>query len=236
MRVFRSIAAIFIVCLFAGIGACGLAAQAKAPADKASALDEALMNPAALTEKAPDVYEVKFVTTKGDFTVRVTRAWAPNGADRFYNLVRHGFYNGAAFFRVLEGFMAQFGINSNPKVSQVWQTARIKDDPVKKSNTRGYLSFAMGGPNTRTSQIFINYGDNMRLDSMGFSPFGEVVRPGMDVVDNLYNGYGEGAPSGRGPEQGRIQGQGSAYLEKEFPKLDIIKSATLVPAAPAKKP
>lgn len=225
MKVLRAVTAVFIFCLLAGVGAGSVAAQAKAPA-----FDEALLKPASLAEKAPDVYEVKFVTTKGDFTVKVTRAWAPQGADRFYNLVKHGFYNGAAFFRVLDGFMAQFGIHANPRVSQVWQMARIMDDPVKKRNTRGYLSYAMGGANTRTTQIFINYADNSRLDADGFSPFGEVTA-GMGVVDKLYSGYGEGAPRGSGPDQGMIQGQGSAYLEKNFPKLDIIKSATLVASA-----
>lgn len=225
MKMFKAMTVAFIFCLLAGSAATHVAAQAKAPA-----FDEALLKPASLTEKAPDVYDVKFVTTKGDFTIKVTRAWAPLGADRFYNLVKHGFYNGAAFFRVLDGFMAQFGINANPRVSQVWQTARIMDDPVKKRNTRGFISFAMGGPNTRTSQVFINFADNSRLDASGFSPFGEVVQ-GMSVVDSLYSGYGEGAPSGRGPNHGLIQAQGSAYLEKEFPKLDIIKTATLVASA-----
>jgi peptidyl-prolyl cis-trans isomerase A (cyclophilin A) len=235
MKAFRAIATVFIICLFVGLGAASVAAQAKAPA-----FDEALLNPAGLTEKAPDVYEVKFVTTQGNFTVKVTRAWAPLGADRFYNLVKHGYYNGAAFFRVLDGFMAQFGINANPKVSQVWQMARIMDDPVKKRNTRGFVTYAMGGANTRTTQIFINFDDNSRLDASGFSPFGEVTS-GMGVVDKLYSGYGEGAPGGSGPDQGQIQAQGSAYLEKHFPKLDTIKSATLVasvekaPPPPPKK-
>jgi peptidyl-prolyl cis-trans isomerase A (cyclophilin A) len=225
MNVFRSIAVVLFICLLSGSAATPVAAQAKAPA-----FDQALLKPGSLTERAPEVYEVKFETTKGDFVVKVTRAWAPNGADRFYNLVKHGYYNGASFFRVIGGFMAQFGINAAPPVNAVWQVATIKDDPVKKSNTRGFITFAMGGPNTRTTQVFINYADNSRLDSMGFSPFGEV-RQAMGVVDRLYDGYGDGAPSGSGPRQDLVQSRGSAYLEKEFPKLDTIKSATLLPPA-----
>ncbi len=225
MNVFRSIAVVLFICLLSGLAATPVAAQAKAT------FDEALLRPGSLTEKAPEVYEVKFETTKGDFVVKVTRAWSPNGADRFYNLVKHGYYNGASFFRVIGGFMAQFGINASPQVNAVWQVAAIKDDPVKKSNTRGYVTFAMGGANTRTTQVFISYGDNSRLDSMGFSPFGEVSKA-MSVVDRLYDGYGDGAPSGSGPRQDLVQSRGSAYLEKEFPKLDTIRSATLLPPAP----
>jgi peptidyl-prolyl cis-trans isomerase A (cyclophilin A) len=224
MSVFRSLAVVLFICLLAGSAATPVAAQAKAT------FDEALLKPGTLTEKAPDVYEVKFETTKGDFVVKVTRAWAPIGADRFYNLVKHGYYNGASFFRVIGGFMAQFGINAAPAVNAAWQVATIKDDPVKKSNIRGYVTFAMGGANSRTTQVFINYGDNSRLDGMGFSPFGEVSKA-MSVVDRLYDGYGDGAPSGSGPRQDLVQSRGSAYLEKEFPKLDTIKSATLVAAA-----
>ena len=195
--------------------------------------DPALLSPATLHAKAPDVYEVKFTTTKGDFVARVTRAWAPQGADRFYNLVIHHFYDGASFFRVLPGFVAQFGISANPQVSRAWRAATIKDDPVAKSNHRGYLTFATAGSNTRTTQIFINLADNAPLDKMGFAPFGEVTE-GMDVVGQLYSGYGEGAPDGRGPNQGQIEAQGKAYLDKDFPKLDSIKSATLVSSAAPK--
>lgn len=197
--------------------------------------DSALMNPASMHAKAPDVYEVKFATTKGDFVARITRAWAPQGADRFYNLVQHHFYDGASFFRVLPGFVVQFGINANPQVSRVWRSANIKDDPVTKSNRRGFLTFATAGPNTRTTQVFINLADNSSLDKMGFSPFGEVTE-GMNVVGQLYSGYGEGAPSGRGPDQGQIEAQGKAYLDKDFPKLDSIKSASLVTAEAPKAP
>jgi peptidyl-prolyl cis-trans isomerase A (cyclophilin A) len=208
------------------------AAAAKAPAAETAAFDPALLQPATLKAKAPAEYEVKFVTTAGDFTIKVTRAWAPNGADRFYNLVSHHFYDGAAFFRVLPGFMAQFGISAHPEVSKVWETAVIKDDPIVQSNHRGFVSFATAGPNTRTTQAFINYGNNEALDKSGFSAFA-VVSDGMEVVDKLYNGYGEGAPDGHGPDQGLITSRGRAYLEKSFPKLDSIRSAALVPAAAA---
>ena len=211
------------------------AAPAKDPSASAQPFDPALLQPAALTAKAPAEYEVKFVTTAGDFTIKVTLAWAPNGADRFYNLVRHHFYDGAAFFRVLPGFMAQFGISAYPEVSKVWETANIKDDPIVQSNHRGFVSFATAGPNTRTTQVFINYGNNEALDKSGFSAFA-VVSDGMEVVDKLYNGYGEGAPDGHGPNQGLVTSRGRAYLEKSFPKLDSIRSAALVPAAAAPAP
>lgn len=208
------------------------APASKAPAAaKAASFDPALLQPATLRAKAPEVYEVNFVTTAGDFTIKVTRAWAPNGADRFYNLVRHHFYDGAAFFRVLPGFMAQFGLSPYPEVSKAWEQANIKDDRVVQSNHRGFISFAMAGPNTRTTQVFINYGNNERLDQSGFSAFG-MVTDGMEVVDKLYNGYGEGAPDGHGPSQDLIGRRGRAYLAQLFPKLDSIKTATLVPAAP----
>jgi peptidyl-prolyl cis-trans isomerase A (cyclophilin A) len=207
---------------------------AKAPAAR-SPFDPALLQPATLRAKAPAEYEVKFVTTAGEFTIKVTRAWAPNGADRFYNLVRHHFYDGAAFFRVLPGFMAQFGLSAYPAVSKAWEDARIKDDPHVQSNQRGYVTFATAGPNTRTTQVFINYGNNGALDGQGFTPFG-VVTDGMEVVDKLYSGYGEGAPDGHGPSQDLIGSRGRAYLEKSFPKLDTIKSATLVTAAAGAPP
>src|SRR6202049_3600464 len=212
------------------------APAAKAPPSaKAGPFDPALLRPATLTAKAPDVYEVKFVTTAGDFSVKVTRAWAPNGADRFYNLVRHHFYDGAAFFRVLPGFMAQFGLSAYPEVSKVWENATIKDDPIVQSNHRGFVSFATAGPNTRTTHVFINYGNNEALDRSGFSAFA-LVSDGMEVVDKLYSGYGEGAPDGHGPDQGLIGSRGRAYLEKGFPKLDSVRSATLVPSTAAPAP
>jgi peptidyl-prolyl cis-trans isomerase A (cyclophilin A) len=194
----------------------------------APAYSQSLGNPAALKEQAPPVYKVEFDTSKGPFVVEVHRDWAPNGADRFYNLVKNGFYDSTRFFRVIEGFMAQFGVNGDPKVSAVWRESRIKDDPVKVSNKRTFVTFATAGPNTRTTQVFVSYGDNSNLDSQGFSPFGQVVS-GMKVVDSLYSGYGEGAPGGRGPSQARVQSEGNAYLASSFPNLDYIKKATIVP-------
>jgi peptidyl-prolyl cis-trans isomerase A (cyclophilin A) len=185
-----------------------------------------LKNPASLTEKAPDTYKAKFDTSKGAFTIAVHRDWAPLGADRFYNLVKNGFFDDCRFFRVLDGFMAQIGINGSPAIQAIWRDARIQDDPVKQSNKRGFVSFATAGKNTRTTQFFVNFGDNASLDKSGFSPFGEVSS-GMDVVEKLYSGYGEGAPSGRGPSQASIQSDGNEYLTKSFPKLDYVKKATI---------
>ena len=208
---------------------------AKKPAAKTAAKpatspkpSASLLNPASLNAKAPDTFKIKFTTTQGDFTVEVTRAWAPLGADRFYNLVKNHFYDDAAFFRVLPGFVAQFGISANPPVSKAWSHATFHDDPVTQSNLTGYLTFATAGPNTRTTQIFINLVDNAGLDKMGFSPFGKVVE-GMDVVEKFYSGYGEGAPQGHGPDQGRIEEEGKAYLDKSFPQLDRIKTTAIVP-------
>ena len=188
---------------------------------------EALKNPAKLTEKAPENFKVKFTTTKGDFTLDITRAWAPLGADRFYNLVKNGYFTDLAFFRVISGFMVQFGIHGDPAVSAAWRDASIQDDPVTQSNNKGYISYAMRGPNTRTTQLFINFGNNASLDRSGFSPFGKVSE-GMDVVESIYPGYGEGAPNGAGPDQGMVQMQGNKYLKAQFPKLDYILSATLL--------
>jgi peptidyl-prolyl cis-trans isomerase A (cyclophilin A) len=189
--------------------------------------DSPLLHPEKATLTAPDKYKVKFTTTKGDFVVEVTRAWAPNGADRFFNLVKLGYYDNTKFFRAVDGFMVQWGINGSGRVNVPWQRATIQDDTVEKSNKRGFITFATAGKNHRTTQIFINYADNARLDKMGFSPFGEVV-DGMTVVDSLYKGYGEGAPGGRGPNQGRIQSEGNTYLEQEFPMLDGVKSAVVM--------
>jgi len=200
------------------------------PADRAAAPapTAALMNPAEATATAPDTFRVKFETTKGDVMIQVNRGWAPRGADRFYNLVRAGYYSDIAFFRVISGFMAQFGIHGDPKVSAVWREAQIQDDPSGvQSNTRGRVTFATAGPNTRTSQLFINFGNNTNLDGMGFAPIGEVVE-GMEVIDALHAGYGEGAPRGQGPHQGRLQAEGNAYLRQDFPELDYLVSATVV--------
>jgi peptidyl-prolyl cis-trans isomerase A (cyclophilin A) len=200
------------------------------------AYDRALLRPALLKEKAPDVYRVKFATTRGEFTMVVTRAWAPLGADRFYSLVKHHFYENASVFRVVPGFVAQFGISSYPAVTVAWQKTEIKDDPVTQSNKKGYVTFATAGPNTRTTQVFINLKDNSALDSRGFAPFATIDAEGMKVVDMFYDQYGDNA----GIDQGQIEKQGKAYLDKSFPKLDTIKTAVITDpppsAAPAAKP
>lgn len=190
-----------------------------------------LLNPSSLKLQAPAVFDAKFVTGKGDFVVEVIRDWSPRGADRFYNLVKYHYFDGAAFFRVIQGFVAQFGISARPSVNHAWERANIPDDPVTQSNTRGTLTFATAGPNTRTTQIFINLADNTRLDAMGFSPFGKIVS-GMDVVDKLYSAYGDGPPDGQGPDQNRLQREGKPYLDKEFPLLDTIKATLIVPRPP----
>ena len=185
-----------------------------------------LANPAALNEQAPASYKVRFDTSKGAFVIQVTRAWAPHGADRFYNLVKNGFYDNVRFFRVISGFMVQFGINGDPQLSARWRAAQIADDPVTQSNKRGMITFATAGPNTRTTQVFINFADNTNLDGMGFAPFGRIVS-GMNVVDAINAEYGEGAPRGRGPDQGRLQNEGNAYLAREFARMDYVKKATI---------
>jgi len=199
-----------------------------------SAYDRALLRPAALKDKAPETYKVKFSTTRGDFTVTVTRAWAPLGADRFWNLVKHHFYDNASVFRVSPGFVAQFGISSYPAVSVAWQKTEIKDDPVTQSNKKGYITFATAGANTRTTQVFVNLKDNIFLDKTGFAPFGVVDGDGMKVVEMFYDQYGDHA----GIDQDQITKQGKAYLDKSFPKLDTIKSAVITdpaqPTAPSK--
>ena len=201
-------------------------APATAASKPAAAHDyiKELQSPAKLKEKAPESYKVKFDTTRGEFTITVTRAWAPLGADRFYNLVKHHYYDNAAFFRVVPEFVVQFGISANPAVSAAWKHADIQDDPVTQTNKRGAIVFATAGPNTRTTQVFINLKDNGRLDGMGFAPFGVVDGKGMNVVEMMYEGYGDSA----GPEQDQLEKQGDPYLKKGWPKLDYIKSATLV--------
>lgn len=186
----------------------------------------ALNNPAALKEKAPATFQAKFETGKGDFIVDVTRAWSPNGADRFYNLVKSGFFNNVKFFRVVPGFVVQFGIHGDPDLAMKWLQSNIPDDEkVVQSNKRGFLTFAKSGaPNSRSTQLFINLRDNDRLDSMGFSAFGKVSGKGMDVVDKLYDGYGEKITQ----LQEDIAKGGNAYLEREWPNLDFIKRATIL--------
>ena len=178
------------------------------------------------TDRAPDKFAVALDTTKGTITIDVDRSFAPHGADRFYQLVKAGYYTDLAFFRVIPGFMAQIGLHGDPATNATWREKRIPDDPVNQSNTRGMVSFATAGPNTRTTQFFINFADNSRLDMSGFAPFGKVRD--MTVVDALYSGYGEGAPRGRGPSQALIQSRGNEYLRAQFPQLDYIKSAKVV--------
>ena len=223
--------------LMTSLVACGIAlaqtppvAKAPAAAKKAAPAAAAapdLLKPATMKAKAPESYKVKFTTTKGDVIIQVTRAWAPIGVDRFYNLVKYGFYKDAAFFRVVPRFVAQFGIPARPEVAAAWDHAYIVDDRVTQSNKRGTLTFATAGPNTRTTQIFINFSDNAALDTQGFAAFGQVIE-GMDLVDKFFSGYGES------PDQGRITAFGKAYLDKSFPNLDRIVSATIMPdEAPA---
>jgi peptidyl-prolyl cis-trans isomerase A (cyclophilin A) len=204
-----------------------LAVVASAVMGVAAQSAAALKDPAKLKEQAPAKYNARFDTSAGSFVVTVTREWAPLGADRFYNLVKNGYYDDARFFRVVEDFMVQFGINGDPALNAVWRNARIGVDPVKQRNLRGYITYAMGGsPDTRTTQVFINFRDNTGLDSQGFAPFGQVTS-GMDIVDKIHSGYGDGPPRGRGPDQGRIQAEGNAYLKKDFAKLDYVKKATV---------
>lgn len=179
-----------------------------------------LLNPAAFNETAPATYVARFNTSQGLVRIEVTRAWAPLGADRFYNLVKNGYYNEVRFFRVIAGFVAQFGLHGSPSVNTAWRNQRINDDPVTQSNVRGMVSFATGGANTRTTQLFVNFADNSRLDSQGFAPFGRVVT-GMDVVDLFYSSYGEN------PNQSRIQSEGNRYLNASFPRLDLVLDATI---------
>lgn len=188
-----------------------------------------IMNPALSDPRHPDnlltspeSFRVCFETSCGNITVQVNRSWSPQGADRFHSLVTSGYFDGCSFFRVVPGFVVQFGLNGDPKVTSAWRAANIKDDPVTQTNNRGRLTFATAGPNTRTTQLFINLANNPRLDSMGFSPFGEVVE-GMDVVDRINKEYGER------PNQALIQTQGQAYLSKSFPNLDTIKTAKILP-------
>lgn len=219
-----AIAALSLLCACRGSGDVDASPTATKDSVPAKAGKPTLTDPASATLKAPDAFKVKFTTTKGEFVLQVKREWSPAGADRFYNLVSAGFYDGVKFFRVVDGFMAQFGVHGSPEVSSKWASARIPDDPPKQSNKRGFVSFAMAGKGSRTTQIFINLVDNARLDPMGFAPFAEVVS-GMDVVDKLHKGYGEGAPGGSGPSQGRIQTEGNVYLERDFPLLDAVKTA-----------
>ena len=198
--------------------ACSRTTPETASADRQSA--------EARDERGPDSYKARFDTTQGPFVVTVTRAWAPLGADRFYTLVKSGFYDGARFFRVLPGFVVQFGIAGDPAINAKWHNANLMDDPVTQTNRRGTITYGTAGPNTRTTQVFINLADNARLDSKGFAPFGEVTE-GMEAVDKFYSEYGEGAPMGAGPMQSRAETEGTPYFERDFPKLDYVKKASI---------
>ena len=187
------------------------------------AATEKLTIPAKLSAKAPERFRARFDTTKGTFIIEVHREWSPNGVDRFYNLVKNGYYDGVKFFRVVPGFVVQWGIHGDPSIATNWLKSTIPDDPVKESNRRGFVTFAKSGsPNSRSVQLFINLVDNDRLDPMGFAPFGKVFE-GMDVVDTLYGGYAEGLTK----LQGRIAEQGNTFLEANYPELDAIKKATI---------
>src|SRR5215475_7102545 len=211
-----------IPAVVASIAVLALFAAGQTPSTKPFA------NPANLKEKAPDTFKAKFETSKGDFVIEVHRAWVPNGADRFYNLVQSGFFDDVRFYRVVSGFMAQFGINGDPVVDTAWSRVQLPDDTVKESNKRGYVTFAQKGiPNSRGTQLFINFGDNVNLDKSGFAPIGRVVT-GMNIVDKLYNGYGDiKEQRGGGPSQTQFNNEGNAYLIKSFSKLDYIKKATI---------
>jgi peptidyl-prolyl cis-trans isomerase A (cyclophilin A) len=185
-----------------------------------------------MTITPPDSFRVLFETTQGDFVVDVRSSQAPHGAKRLYNLARHGFFDGSHFFRVLPGFVVQFGIHRDPEISEVWIDATIPDDPVVGSNVRGTLTFGTTArPNSRATQLFINLADNPRLDGLGFAPIAQITS-GIDVVERLFSGYGEGAPQGSGPDQARIQSEGSAYLERSFPRLDRIVRARILEVTP----
>jgi peptidyl-prolyl cis-trans isomerase A (cyclophilin A) len=210
--VLRTVLIALACAALAGCGGSGKSANSGPP--------DVLLHPAKLTAKAPQLFTATFKTTKGTFQIEAHRTWAPKGADRFYNLVKSGFFDGVIFFRVVPRFVVQFGISPYPTVSTAWQNATITDDLPTVRNTGGAVTFAAAGPNTRTTQVFINLGTNSSLDQMGFAPFGAVVS-GMDVVQKLYSGYGD-KPT---PQQGEMETQGNAWLNKNYPKLDAIKTA-----------
>lgn len=208
------------VTALAGLVLCGCSPAPRPPAGEAKK---------AAPERAPEAWRASFETTRGTFVVEVRREWAPHGADHFYDLVKTGFYDGAPFYRVVRNFVAQFGISADPSAARLWSQANIPDDPVKLSNTKGALAYAMSGPGTRTTQVFVNLRDNSKvLDKAGFAPFGKVVS-GMEVVESLY-AYGELAPRGGGPDAKRLEAEGLAYLQAKFPRLDTIKIVGILPA------
>jgi peptidyl-prolyl cis-trans isomerase A (cyclophilin A) len=208
--------------LLAGCG--GGERRAEEPAAEERA--DAARDPGLRTREAPpavgnNVYQVRFETTAGDFTVEVHRDWAPIGAERFEELVKTGFYDGASFFRVVPNFVVQFGIPGNPSLTRKWRNSDIQDDPVKQSNSMGTIVFATAGPNTRTTQVFINLVDNQRLDAQGFAPFGQIIQ-GMGVVSRINSEYRER------PDQKLLETRGDAYIKENFPKIDYIKKATIL--------
>lgn len=208
------------------VAGCG---GAEAPPDPDAELRrDPLLRPANFEETAPPEYRVTLETSAGDVVIDVTRSWAPLGADRFWSLVRGGYYDDTRVYRIVDGFMAQFGLNGNPYVNQVWKSEFLVDDPVTQSNTRGRVAFAKGGRHTRTTEVFISYKDNSALDDEGFAPFGEVVE-GMDVVDAFYSEYGDGPPRGDGPYQAMAAARGNEYLDTDFPELTRIVRATAAP-------
>jgi peptidyl-prolyl cis-trans isomerase A (cyclophilin A) len=188
---------------------------------------EAAREAAAPATPVPDIYRAALDTSEGAVVIEVVKAWAPEGAERFYRLLQQRYYDGARFFRVVPGFVVQFGIAGDPAVSARWRNMNMKDDPVKESNRRGTVTFATSGPNSRTTQVFFNLADNSRLDNQGFAPFGKVVE-GMDVVDRFYAGYRDAPPRGEGPDQALIEAQGNEYLIRQFPRLDYIKTARIL--------
>ncbi|MDX1646008.1 MAG: peptidylprolyl isomerase [Longimicrobiales bacterium] len=212
----------FLLLVFAA--ACGGSSDGER--DEATEQRNPLLRPDDFDETAPDEYRVTLETTEGDVVIQVHRDWAPLGADRFYNLARAGFYDDSRIYRVVPGFMAQFGLNADPYVNQAWKDEYLVDDPVVESNTRGRVAFAKGGVHSRTTEVFINYRDNSALDEQGFAPFGEVVE-GMEVADAFHAGYGDGPPRGDGPYQAMAQARGNAYLDEEFPELTRIVDVTV---------
>lgn len=212
----------------AAIGITALALATFSSCASSAVIDRtALLDTTHSAELAPEVFRVRFETSRGPFVIEAHRAWSPFGVDRFYYLVRRGFYDGTRLFRVLPNYLVQFGINGDPRISASWRGRVMPDDTVKhQSNLRGRISFASLGQHTRTTQLFINESDNANLDRE-YAPIGEVVE-GMSVVDSLWNGYGDGPPAGAGPDQQRIIAEGEQYLTKEFPKLDYVKTARVL--------
>jgi len=214
-----------ITCVTVSAAALGCSSGSDEPVEQVAR--SPLLRPRSYAETAPTTYRVRLETSAGDVVIEIHRAWAPLGADRFYNLVKGGFYDDTRVYRVLDGFMAQWGLNGDPYVNQAWKTQYIVDDPVTHSNARGTVAFAKGGVHTRTTEVFISYRDNAALDEEGFAPFGEVVE-GMDVVDSFHAGYGDGPPRGDGPYAAMAQARGNAYLDEEFPELTRIIGAEIV--------